>query len=723
MSSAPLPQPHSGHPHAHAIGASGLAALLAADRVVSHFGHLAQLPLPLTGLPTLKSGEALNRLAAGPHSAHGAHDGGSHLDSIWLQFAKKAAEHNHELNAQRYRDHQLQQREHLDKQLEQLEQQLENNTNNNSNSFERARDFSTSSPLPLSLVQPTKGKRDLHLSNNNNNNSGNNSSATVKSSSASTSALSTSSSGGSCGGASSASAPGASTTTASSLSPSAALPSVTTPLSLSTSTNSNCSTAPSTAVQTSVHSPPTSNMGKAQNAGGADGTPKRRGRGKERQWTLICYYDNDAEAKGFVAAERTWVMQKKTQVQEGTKVYYECSKYRSARCPAAVSLLYHANSDKVSVFRASGDHNHAPVEKGVRSKTAPVERLDCCQSVGSAVGAGVNSGAVVHSGDQQHNRENAMPVLTPHHAPTEEYRGGEAAPTLLRPVATYPKQPQLPQEPIHPLKRFKMQHASGQFDYLISKFPGPDASDDQINSHGTHPGLTHGHQHTGHFQHAFKTAVSRSDYTELSETQISDSSLHIKEEPGLASPGIESSTSYDSTGSELCRGGSPRCFIPQCPTNRLPRPETSSSQKAPTLANLLGHTPAPPCKLPELVGFPDDVLLRMVWCMNVNLSNPDGTLKMASNGDFLCEAHFTSERFDSKGKLRKDAVPTLFGEQARIREVCSVLPADHPDQMDCKQTTETLPSQSSSSATASRTTTTISAQRPASSSHSSSWLT
>lgn len=42
---------------------------------------------------------------------------------------------------------------------------------------------------------------------------------------------------------------------------------------------------------------------------------------------------------------------------------------------------------------------------------------------------------------------------------------------------------------------------------------------------------------------------------------------------------------------------------------------------------------------------------------------------------------------------------------------------------DHQQTTETLPSQSSSSATASRTTTTISAQRPASSSHSSSWLT
>lgn len=608
MSSAPLPQPHGGHPHAHAIGASGLAALLAADRVVSHFGHLAQLPLPLTALPTLKSGEAMSRLGAGPHSSH---DGSSHLDSIWLQFAKKAAEHNHELNAQRYREHQLQQRERLDKQLEQLEQ------------AERARDYSAS---PLSLVQSTKNRGP---------------------SKSSSSASSTSTNGG------------LSTTTTNATSSAAAL-------------------AADFALQNSVQqSSATSSMGKAQDSSANDGTPKRRGRGKERQWTLICYYDNDAEAKGFVASERTWVMQKKTQVQEGTKVYYECSKYRSARCPAAVSLLYHANSDKVSVFRASGDHNHAPVEKGVRSKTAPTDRVERCQSV---VSSGVSNGVLVHSADQQHNRENAMPVLTSHHGSTEDYRG--ETPALLRPVATYPKQP-LPQEPIHPLKRFKMQHASGQFDYLSSKFPGPDTPEDPISAHATHPSLTgHGHQHSGHY--GFKTTVARSDYTELSETQISDSSLHIKEEPGLASPGIESSTSYDSTGSELSRGGSPRCFIPHCPTNRLPRPEASSSQKAPTLANLLGHTPAPPCKLPELVGFPDDVLLRMVWCMNVNLSNPDGTLKMASSGDFLCEAHFTSERFDSKGKLRKDAVPTLFGDQARIREVCSVLPTDQPDQMDCK---------------------------------------
>ncbi|XP_028968504.1 uncharacterized protein LOC114828448 [Galendromus occidentalis] len=550
MSSAPLPQ-HGGHPHAHTIGASGLAALLAADRVVSHFGHLAQLPLPL------KSGEV--------HACHT--DTASHLDSIWLQFAKKAAEHNHELNAQRYREH---------LQLEGGSRQV-------------VRDYSA----PLSLVQ-TSGKPK---------------SPTASTTTSAAAAASTSSAANSSG--------------------------------LTASTTSTLGSSSASSSSSSLA------MGKAQGpAGASDGAPKRRGRGKERQWSLIRYYDNDSEAKGFVAAERTWVMQKKTQVQEGTKVYYECSKYRSARCPAAVSLLYHANSDKVSVFRASGDHNHAPVEKGVRSKNAPQER---CQSV--------------HN--EQHNSENALPVLNPHHSAPEDYRP-ESAPTLLRPVATYPKQAN---EPIHPLKRFKMQHASGQFDYL-TKYPIQEHPEAQMSPNA---------------YHAFK-AVPRSDYTELSETQISESSMHIKEEPGLVSPSIESSSSYDSGSSDLSRGGAPRCFIPDCPTNRLPRTESSSSSKAPTLANLLGHTPvSPPLKYPELMGFPDDVLLRMVWSMNVNLSNPDGTLKLATSSDFLCEAHFTTERFDSKGNLRKDAVPTLFGDQARIKEVCSL--PEHPEQMDCKVTT------------------------------------
>ena len=569
MSSAPLPQ-HGGHPHAHTIGASGLAALLAADRVVSHFGHLAQLPLPL------KSGEV--------HACHT--DTASHLDSIWLQFAKKAAEHNHELNAQRYREH---------LQLEGGARQV-------------VRDYST----PLSLVQTSKPKSPTSAA-----------AAAAAAVAAAAAAASTTST-------SAAAATANSVTAASTTNPSTAAAATT----LSSSSASSSSSSSHT-------------MGKAQGAAGTpDGAPKRRGRGKERQWSLIRYYDNDSEAKGFVAAERTWVMQKKTQVQEGTKVYYECSKYRSARCPAAVSLLYHANSEKVSVFRASGDHNHAPVEKGVRSKNAPQER---CQSV--------------HT--EQLNSENALPVLTPHHSASPEDYRPESAPTLLRPVATYPKQ--AVNEPIHPLKRFKMQHASGQFDYL-TKYPMQEA----------HPEA----QMSPNAYHAFK-AVPRSDYTELSETQISESSLHIKEEPGLVSPSIESSSSYDSGSSDLSRGGAPRCFIPHCPTNRLPRTESSSSSKAPTLANLLGHTPvSPPLKYPELMGFPDDVLLRMVWSMNVNLSNPDGTLKLATSSDFLCEAHFTTERFDSKGNLRKDAVPTLFGDQARIKEVCSL--PEHPEQMDCK---------------------------------------
>ncbi|CAF1531286.1 unnamed protein product, partial [Rotaria sordida] len=75
-------------------------------------------------------------------------------------------------------------------------------------------------------------------------------------------------------------------------------------------------------------------------------------------WVKEAVFDNAVKAE--VSLGNTWSKHYTNYSDIGRKVYYRCrkSKLRGPQCSAGIYLLYHAESDQVSIYKTETDHDH-----------------------------------------------------------------------------------------------------------------------------------------------------------------------------------------------------------------------------------------------------------------------------------------------------------------------------------------------------------------------------
>ncbi len=87
--------------------------------------------------------------------------------------------------------------------------------------------------------------------------------------------------------------------------------------------------------------------------------PKKRRRGKGKEYALHKVYDNYDEAVlAMQELNENWVQSGIKEHFDGDKVFFKCKTVRGAGCRAALYLLKHADSQHTSIFICD-DHNHA----------------------------------------------------------------------------------------------------------------------------------------------------------------------------------------------------------------------------------------------------------------------------------------------------------------------------------------------------------------------------
>ncbi|RMZ99703.1 hypothetical protein BpHYR1_048461 [Brachionus plicatilis] len=66
------------------------------------------------------------------------------------------------------------------------------------------------------------------------------------------------------------------------------------------------------------------------------------------------------EAMEKIKSDGIWSISMTNNISEGKRVYYRCNqvKRRAKQCPETIHLLYHNDSDDVSMFTTNDDHVH-----------------------------------------------------------------------------------------------------------------------------------------------------------------------------------------------------------------------------------------------------------------------------------------------------------------------------------------------------------------------------
>jgi len=79
-------------------------------------------------------------------------------------------------------------------------------------------------------------------------------------------------------------------------------------------------------------------------------------------WIKDTTFNTGSEAEASIKSE--WSKHYTNYTDKGKRVYYRCKKARrrGPQCSAGVSLLYHADSDKVTVYKTEADHDHTEGE-------------------------------------------------------------------------------------------------------------------------------------------------------------------------------------------------------------------------------------------------------------------------------------------------------------------------------------------------------------------------
>ncbi|CAF4737801.1 unnamed protein product [Rotaria sp. Silwood2] len=79
---------------------------------------------------------------------------------------------------------------------------------------------------------------------------------------------------------------------------------------------------------------------------------------RSKHWVKEATFDNAEEAEESI--ENIWSKQYTNYIDHGRRVYYRCNKakLRGPQCSASIHLLYHADSDQVTVYKTEGEHDH-----------------------------------------------------------------------------------------------------------------------------------------------------------------------------------------------------------------------------------------------------------------------------------------------------------------------------------------------------------------------------
>ena len=89
---------------------------------------------------------------------------------------------------------------------------------------------------------------------------------------------------------------------------------------------------------------------------------KVRRKTRTKFWFKDTTFDTVDEPEALV--KNGWSKHFTNYTDKGRRIYYRCKKARrlGTRCNASVSLFYHADSDKVKVYKIEADHDHTEGE-------------------------------------------------------------------------------------------------------------------------------------------------------------------------------------------------------------------------------------------------------------------------------------------------------------------------------------------------------------------------
>ncbi|CAF1366121.1 unnamed protein product [Rotaria sordida] len=79
---------------------------------------------------------------------------------------------------------------------------------------------------------------------------------------------------------------------------------------------------------------------------------------KSKFWIKKAMFDNGAEAETSIGNQ--WSKYYTNHTEDGRKVYYRCKKAKrhGPQCTASLYLLYHADSDRVTIYETEAEHQH-----------------------------------------------------------------------------------------------------------------------------------------------------------------------------------------------------------------------------------------------------------------------------------------------------------------------------------------------------------------------------
>ena len=79
---------------------------------------------------------------------------------------------------------------------------------------------------------------------------------------------------------------------------------------------------------------------------------------RTKLWIKDKTFETPSEAE--VLVKNGWSKHYTNFTDKGKRIYYRCKKVRrrGVQCSASLSLLYHADSDQVTIYKTEGDHDH-----------------------------------------------------------------------------------------------------------------------------------------------------------------------------------------------------------------------------------------------------------------------------------------------------------------------------------------------------------------------------
>ena len=96
-----------------------------------------------------------------------------------------------------------------------------------------------------------------------------------------------------------------------------------------------------------------------QNDCAKDETKEVRRKKKTKFWIKQATFNDAGEAEASIN-KNDWAKHYTNYTEDGRRVYYRCrkAKRRGPQCSSSISLLYHADSDKVTMYKTETDHDH-----------------------------------------------------------------------------------------------------------------------------------------------------------------------------------------------------------------------------------------------------------------------------------------------------------------------------------------------------------------------------